>query len=414
MPFNNCIKAPVLAGKSRKFTCAILLILSTTLGWAQNDSLSLDKQELMVGAKRFDQYLALLEGKKVGIVANHSSLVDNAHLVDTLLALGVDVRIVFAPEHGFRGKADAGASVKDSRDSKTGIPIRSLYGKSKKPSLRDLNGLDIVVFDIQDVGVRFYTYISTMHYVMEACADVGIPIIVLDRPNPNGFYVDGPVLELDQQSFVGMHPIPLVHGLTVAELAQMIAGEGWLQSIDSPTLITIKCQGYTHDMLYELPVPPSPNLPNMNAVYLYPSLGMFEGTVMSVARGTDFPFQAFGHPKLNKGTFYFTPEPSHGAQDPKYNNEKCRGYDLRSFGGKYIVEYKKVYLYWMMDAFQGYGQQNDFFLTNNFFNLLAGNQLLKQQLLLGTSEEKIRKSWEPALSEYKAMRKQYLLYPDFK
>ncbi len=368
----------------------------------------------MVGAKRLDQYLSLLDGKKVGIVANHSSLVDNAHLVDTLLALGVDIRIVFAPEHGFRGKADAGANVKDSRDSKTGIPIQSLYGKSKKPSLRDLNGLDIVVFDIQDVGVRFYTYISTMHYVMEACADVGIPIIVLDRPNPNGFYVDGPVLELDQQSFVGMHPIPLVHGLTVAELAQMIAGEGWLQSIDAPTLITIKCQGYTHDMLYELPVPPSPNLPNMNAVYLYPSLGMFEGTVMSVARGTDFPFQAFGHPKLNKGTFYFTPEPCHGAQDPKYNNEKCRGYDLRSFGGKYIVEYKKVYLYWLMDAFQGYGQQNDFFLTNNFFNLLAGNQLLKQQLLLGSSEEKIRKSWEPALIEYKAMRKQYLLYPDFK
>ncbi len=373
-----------------------------------------------VGAALTQDYLPLLQGKRVALVVNHTSLVGTTHLVDTLLALHVDVKKIFAPEHGFRGEAGAGETIKDAVDTQTGLPVISLYGKNKKPQPNQLKDIDMVVFDIQDVGARFYTYISTMHYVMEACAEQGKPLLILDRPNPNGYYVDGPVLNLKLKSFVGMHPIPVVHGLTVGELAQMINGERWLAGGLRCEVQVIKAQHYTHADTYSLPVRPSPNLPNDQAVNLYPSLCLFEGTVISLGRGTPFPFQVLGYPDpafahtsgrevQAVDTFRFVPEDIPGvAMNPPLEGKPCFGVDLRqaerlqSFSLKYLI------------AFYQQAKQAgipDFF--NAFFDKLAGTTALRTQIEVGMKEEDIRKTWADDLAQYKTMRKKYLLYEDF-
>lgn len=369
-----------------------------------------------VGAAQLDHYLTDLENKRVGVVGNQSSLIGSVHLVDTLIALKVDIVKVFSPEHGFRGKADAGEKVQDGVDGKTGLPIISLYGKNKKPKPEQINDLDVLIFDIQDVGARFYTYISTLNYVMEAAAENGVDVIVLDRPNPNGHYVDGPVLDKAFDSFVGMNEVPVVHGMTIGEYAQMVKGEEWINLADSLNLKVVKCQNYTHNDFYELTVAPSPNLPNMKSVYLYPSLCFFEGTIVSVGRGTDLPFQCVGHPDFEvdvlEDLYKFKPEPNEGSKYPKLENEWCYGYDLSKDSIQIIREQRQLNLSHLIEFYDKIGS-NDFFLSNNFFNLLAGNDLLMQQIKDGQSEDEIRVSWEEELSEFKLKRKKYLLYEDF-
>jgi uncharacterized protein YbbC (DUF1343 family) len=362
-----------------------------------------------VGAARIKEYIHLLKDKNVAIVANPTSKVGKAHIVDTLLTLGIKIKKAFCPEHGFRGSADAGENIGNYKDPKTKLPIISLYGKSFKPLPKDLKGIDVVVFDIQDVGVRFYTYISTMHYVMEACAENNVQFIVLDRPNPNGYYIDGPVLDMKYKSFVGMHPIPIVHGCTIGELAQMINGEKWLKNQAQCKLKVITCNNYNHDYLYTLPIKPSPNLASMEAIYLYPSLCLFEGTPVSVGRGTARAFEIYGHPSFTNYRYQFTPKSLVGAaKNPLLENQVCNGFDLKEFSSSFIVSYKKLYLYWLDDAYKQYAVKDSFF--NGFFNRLAGNDLLKAQIKKGTTEDEIRKSWEPQLQNYKDMRAKYLLY----
>ena len=330
-----------------------------------------------------NEYLPRLYGKKVGLVVNHTSIVGNTHLADTLLSLNIEVSKVFAPEHGFRGSADAGEKVKDGVDSKTGIPIISLYGKNKKPTPEQLNGIEVVIFDIQDVGARFYTYISTMHYVMEACAENNIPVIVLDRPNPNGMYVDGPVLDTSVSSFVGLHPIPIVHGLTVGELANMINGEKWLKNGIKCDLTIIKNQGYTHESSYSLPVKPSPNLPNDLSISLYPSLCLFEGTTISVGRGTYEPFQQIGHPDLMDMPHEFIPRRIDGmSKYPPHENEICRGlkFDDKPFSSGFTLKY-------LIDFYNQFENKDGYF--NDFFTKLAGSKVLAQQIKDGKSEKQI-------------------------
>ena len=351
----------------------------------------------------------MLDGLGVAVVSNQTGLVAGTHLVDTLLARGVRVVRVFAPEHGFRGEADAGAHVQDERDVRTGLPIVSLYGRNKKPTTAQMAGVDVVLFDIQDVGVRFYTYTSTLHYVMEACAANEVRLVVLDRPNPNGFYVDGPVLDTAHRSFVGMHPVPLVHGLTIGEYARMLNGERWLAHGDTCMLTVVPCEGYTHAGLYELPVRPSPNLPNMAAVYLYPSLGLFEGTVVSVGRGTDQPFQCIGYPGNPVGSFRFTPEPKPGAQAPPYEGRECRGLDLREFGEFYPRLRGALYPQWLIGMYEEAPDQAEFFTP--FFDMLAGGPVLRQQLQAGWDEKRIRASWQHDLDAFRKLREGYLLYP---
>jgi uncharacterized protein YbbC (DUF1343 family) len=363
------------------------------------------QKEIRVGAERIEQYIGLLKNKRVAMVVNQTSMVGNAHLVDTLLSLGVKIQKIFAPEHGFRGLADAGEKIDNSIDAKTKLPLVSLYGKNKKPSQEQLADIDIVLFDIQDVGARFYTYISTMHYVMEACAENQKTCLILDRPNPNGHYVDGMILETKHQSFVGMHPIPVVHGLTVAELAKMIVGEKWIQqNID---LQFVTCENYTHNTSYSLPVRPSPNLPNDRAIALYPSLCFFEGTVVSVGRGTDSPFQIIGAPEYQDFAFSFTPQPSVGSKNPMYNGIKCFGKDLR----ENVFYEHPFFLTELITFYQKYPKKEAFF--NDFFTKLAGTEKLRQQIESGMSENEIRLSWQEDLKKYKMMRKKYLLYPDF-
>lgn len=366
-----------------------------------------ETSNVTVGAAQFDRYLPILLGKKIGLVVNHTSLVGETHLADTLLSLDIDVRKVFAPEHGFRGEADAGATVKDGIDTKTNLPVISLYGKNKKPTTDQLEDVDVLIFDIQDVGTRFYTYISTMHYVMEAAAENNKEVVILDRPNPNGMYVDGPVLDMEFQSFVGMHPIPIVHGLTVGELAKMIVGENWLNTPSRLNLNIVRCQGYTHKMTYSLPVKPSPNLPNDLSVKLYPSLCLFEGTVISVGRGTHKPFQQIGHPDFNGMQHQFTPESIEGmASSPRYEGKVCHGIDFteKEFSRAFTLQY-------LIDFYNIYNGDEPFF--NDYFNKLAGNEELQQQLKAGLTEKEIKQSWEEELEAYRAMRKKYLLYEDF-
>ena len=363
-------------------------------------------QPVILGAERFEAYKNLLKGKKIGLVVNHTSMVPGNHLVDFLISKDLKVVRIFAPEHGFRGVEDAGKHIDDSRDERTGIEIVSLYGSNRKPAPDQMEGLDVVIFDIQDVGVRFYTYISTMHYMMEACAEADVEMIVFDRPNPNGDYVDGPVLRDEQHSFVGMHPIPVVHGLTVGELANMINGEKWLEGGRACRLTVIPMENYGHNDSYSLPVKPSPNLPNDRSVRLYPSLCFFEGTMMSVGRGTEFPFQVVGYPDESFGKFDFTPEAVPGATDPKYKGQKCYGKDYRTLSRAPAFTINPV-----IEFYNKSGRNENFF--NDYFNKLAGNDELIEQIKAGLTEEEIRISWLEELSRYKNMRKEYLLYPDF-
>jgi len=367
---------------------------------------------VVTGAEQINVYLPWIKNKNIAIVTNHTGIVKNVHLVDTLLSCGVKIKKIFTPEHGFRGDVEAGKSVLNTIDKKTGLPVISLYGEKKKPTKEDLKGIDIVLFDIQDIGVRFYTYISTLSLVMEACAENNVSVIILDRPNPNGHYIDGPVLETKLTSFVGLHPIPIVYGMTIAEYALMVNGEGWLKNHLRCNLKYVPLLNYDHKTLYTLPISPSPNIPNMAAVYLYPTLGLFEGTVISVARGTDFPFQAFGHPDMKNASFSFTPRIIPGVcSSPPYLNIECKGYDLRSFGENYFCNHRQIYLYWLIQSYHELGSINSFF--NDYFDKLAGTYSLKKQIIEGKNEEEIRASWTPAIENFKIIRKKYLLYPDF-
>lgn len=361
---------------------------------------------LILGADQMDVYLEGLKGKTVAVVVNQTSLVNGKHLVDTLLSRNIKVIKVFAPEHGFRGDADAGEHVKNAVDTKTNLPIISLYGSNKKPTSDQLKDVDVVVFDIQDVGARFYTYISTLHYVMEACAEQNKKVLVLDRPNPNGNYVDGPVLDMKFKSFVGMHPIPIVHGLTVGELAQMINGEKWLEGARTCEIEVVPVKNYTHRDTYSLPVKPSPNLPNDQSVLLYPSLCLFEGTIISLGRGTPFPFQVIGYPDERFGDFTFKPMSVEGASNPPYEGKKCFGQDLRD-----VEQETQLNLKYLINFYNKAQDKDAFF--NNFFKNLAGNDILQKQIREGKTEAEIKESWAAGLDSYKQMRKRYLLYKDF-
>jgi len=367
--------------------------------------------EVTTGAQRTELYLNLLKGKRVAIVANHTSLIGNVHLVDSLHALGVDIRKVFGPEHGFRGDVSAGEHVGTTTDKKTGIPVVSLYGKNKKPTEEQMADVDIVVFDIQDAGARFYTYISTMAYVMEACAEKKIRMIILDRPNPNGHYIDGPILEKEYASFVGMHTVPVVHGMTVGEYACMVSEEGWLKNGLKCDLTVVPCLGYDHNVLYQLPVKPSPNLPTMESIYLYPSVCFFEGTAFSVGRGTDKPFQVIGSPGFTGGSYTFTPKSSEGAKSPKHEGKLCQGYDLTGEGKKFYSEPGQIKLQWLIDCYKQFGDKEHFFTS--YFNTLAGTAKLKEQIVSGLSEKEIKASWQDGLKQFREKRKKYLLYKDF-
>jgi uncharacterized protein YbbC (DUF1343 family) len=391
---------------------------------------SIEKEHLMIepvipGANRFELYFTKLKGKKVGMVANQTSIVIDSlnsffenpiirkegdkrvstHLLDFLLAFEIEVTKVFALEHGFRGKADAGETIKDGMDVKTGTPILSLYGKNKKPTREQLRGIEIMVFDIQDVGARFYTYISALHNIMEACAEEGIPLLILDRPNPNGHYIDGPILEPEHKSFVGMHPVPVVHGMTIGEYAQMINGEGWLSGGVKCDITVIPVKNYNHGTRYSIPVNPSPNLPNDTAINLYPSLCFFEGTPLSAGRGTEMQFQVFGAPFLPSDSYPFTfvPGPNEGAKHPKFNGELCYGMDLRK------TEWLDwLNLDWLIDAYNATEDKENFFTP--FFTKLAGTMALQHKIEHGLTAEEIKSSWKRGLEEYDIMREQYLLY----
>lgn len=354
------------------------------------------------GAYDISNYLSQIKKKSVGLVVNQTSELNGIHLVDTLSKLKIKIKAIFGPEHGFRGTSDAGEKVNNEIDTKTGIKVISLYGKNKKPTADQLKGLDVLIFDIQDVGARFYTYISTLHYVMEACAENNVELLILDRPNPNGMYVDGPILDTSLHSFVGMHPIPVVHGLTVAELAQMINGEKW---IPKPCQLTIvKCKNYTHLSTYSLPVKPSPNLPNDLSIALYPSLCLFEGTNISVGRGTQFPFQVIGSPDSTIGQFFFTPQSIEGmAKNPMHEGKKCYGVDLR-----FMKPVRAFTLKYVIDFYQRSSDKDKFF--TNFFDKLIGNKLVIKQIKEGLSETEIKKTWQTDLEKYKLLRKKYMLY----
>ena len=385
---------------------------------------------VVTGAERISVYLPLLKGKKVGIFANQTSIVGKTHLVDTLKKLGVNITVIFGPEHGFRGTADAGEKVTNQVDRSTGIPIVSLYGSKRKPSAEDLKNVDVLVFDIQDVGVRFYTYISSLQDYMETALEHGIPLMILDRPNPNGFYVDGPVLDMKFKSFIGMQPVPIVYGMTIGEYAMMLLGEKMFVSklandraaynktteptADTPfhTLV-IKCLNYDHKTKYELPVRPSPNLPGYESIYWYPSTCLFEGTVFSEGRGTEKPFVMFGHPDLPKTMFKFTPVSREGAKDSKNRDKVCYGWNLSGSKEEILKKINgKIQLKYIIQAYKLFPDKANFFLKNNFFNRLAGNDILMQQIKDGKSEAEIRKSWEPGLKKFKAIRKKYLFYKD--
>jgi uncharacterized protein YbbC (DUF1343 family) len=373
---------------------------------------------LIVGAARTDQYLNLLKGKNVALVINQTSRIGNRSLADTLQAAGINIKVIFAPEHGFRGKADAGALVDNTTDTKTGIPVISLYGKKLKPSAEDLSGINVVVFDIQDVGCRFYTFLSTLQYVMEACAENGKDLLVLDRPNPNGYYVDGPVLDMQYRSFVGVSKVPVVYGLTLGEYAQMAKGEGWIKDADKLSLQVIACEKYDHNSRYKLPVDPSPNLRDERAVFLYPSLCFFEGTNVSVGRGTDNPFQVIGSPNTMLDSAYiFIPMSRNGATDPPFKEEICRGYDLRKYNKETAqalnTEMKGVNVKYLLKMYALCSDKDKFFTRPEFFDKLAGSDALRKQIIAGKTESDIRASWQPALNQYKSIRKKYLLYKDF-
>ena len=367
----------------------------------------LNDQDAIVGASRLELYLPEIKDKNVGIVANQTSVFNDTHLIDTLLTYNINIRKIFTPEHGFRGKADEGASVGNSIDEKTNIPIISLYGNNKKPTSSQLEDIDVLLFDLQDVGTRFYTYISTMTYVMEAAAENDISVIILDRPNPNGFYIDGPVLEDENSSFVGLHQVPVVYGLTIGEYALMVNGEHWLKDSLHCKLQVIPLGDYDRDCIYRLSVKPSPNLPNWESVYLYPSLCFFEGTVVSVGRGTQFPFQVYGHPSI-QADFTFTPRQAEGRNKPLLCDKQCFGKELTDYAHNFKKEKAKINLSWLIEAYNQLKDKEKFF--NNFFLKLSGTKELQQQIEDGLSEKEIRDSWKEELDKYKEIRKKYLLY----
>lgn len=369
-------------------------------------------EKIIPGADQTKLYIDYLKGKNIGMVINQTSVISERKIpsVDSLLKLGINIKKVFGPEHGFRGDASNGAKVDDSIDPKTGLPVISLYGKHYKPTPADLQGLDLVIFDVQDVGARFYTYISTLHYLMEACAENNVELMIFDRPNPNGFYVDGPVLDTAYHSFVGMHPVPIVHGMTIGEYAQMINGEGWLKNHVQCKLKIIKAANYKHNISYTLPVNPSPNLNTGQSVLLYPSVCLFEGTVLSLGRGTYKPFQEVGHPSLKgKYTYSFTPVSIPGmSEDPPQKNMLCYGIDLENYDTNIFKTTGKLNLSWLIELYKAFPDKQHFF--NAYFKKLTGGDEMQQQIERGETEEQIRKSWEPALSRYKTIRKKYLLY----
>lgn len=390
----------IYRSKDNKMTLLILIV-----SWFLFSCNAQDTSRIIVGAEQMENYIHLLEGKNVAVVANQTSLVYQTHLVDTLLSKGVLIKKVFAPEHGFRGKADAGAHIDNEHDSKTGLPLLSLYGKNKKPSNESLKGIDIMVFDIQDVGARFYTYISSLHYVMEACAENNIPLLVLDRPNPNGHYVDGPILDAAYQSFVGMHPIPIVHGMTIAEYAQMINGENWLKDSVQCELYILKMENYNHQKSYNLPVKPSPNLPNAQSISLYPSLCLFEGTDISVGRGTQHQFQIVGSPEIDSCSYEFTPVSSPGAKYPKHENKSCCGWNLQNVNVESEIE-----LQYLISAYRVYVAKGIPFF-NSFFDKLAGTNELRTQIESGWSAVQIKETWKEDIIQFKNIRATYLIYP---
>lgn len=380
----------------------------------KNTSEELNTAEIIVGAQQIDEYLPYLVNKRVGLLVNQTSMLDKKmHLVDFLNDNeNVSVQTIFAPEHGFRGKADAGEHLNDGIDSKTGVKIISLYGKHRAPTKEDFADIDVLIFDIQDVGVRFYTYISTLHYLMKAGAENNVQILVLDRPNPNGHYVDGPMLDPNFKSFVGMHPIPIVHGMTIGEYAQMINGQNWLGDGLKVDLKVVKCVNYNHSSTYVLPIPPSPNLPNNRSIYLYPSLCFFEGTVFSIGRGTNTQFQIYGHPDFSIGSYQFTPKSGPGSKYPKHENKTCSGISLVSLSQEQLWSEKQLNLFYIIQAYQHFNDKENFFLENHFIDKLAGSSTLREQIIDGLSQEEIRASWQDELEEYKQMRKEYLLYEE--
>lgn len=373
-------------------------------------------------AELMGKYLHLLKNKSVGVFANHTSMVRNVHLVDTLVSSGIKVNKIFAPEHGFRGTADAGSKIDNAVDKGTGIQVVSLYGKKLRPSSADLEGIDVLLFDIQDVGVRFYTYISSLEELMIAAIENDKPLIVLDRPNPNGFYVDGPILEPGFKSFVGRQAIPIVYGMTIGEYATMLLGEKMFDERINNKIVAnkwnkltiIKCDHYDHHAKYILPVKPSPNLPDMQSIYLYPTTCLFEGTVLSEGRGTDKPFKVFGHPSLPKTLYSFVPKSMEGASKPKHAGKTCYGWDLSGTSEKILEDLDcRIQLKYLVQAYQLFPAKDSFFLANKFFNKLAGNDILMKQIKDGISEEEIRASWKKDLDAFKKTRKKYLLYKDF-
>lgn len=428
----------------RNFLLLLFIVVSFSRCAAQTTTTATDNhatQTVQPAAERTDQYLPMLKGKKVAVFANQTSTAGNKHLVDVLQEAGVTIKVIFGPEHGFRGTADAGEKVESVVDKATGVPVVSLYGKKRVPSKEDLEGVDVMLFDIQDVGVRFYTYISSLQEYMETAIKYNIPLLVLDRPNPNGHYIDGPVLEPRFKSFVGMQPVPVVYGMTMGEYAKMILEEGWLskeamdtysQNVLAATyppgakyfgLTVIPNGNYTHKSLYTLPVKPSPNLPDMQSIYWYPSTCFFEGTVLSEGRGTDHPFQIFGHPSLPKTLYQFTPTSRDGAKEPKLKNQVSYGWNLHGPVAEVLQKVdNKLQLKYLLDAYKLFPDKASFFLiskkeniqpTDYFFNKLAGNATLMQQIKDGQTEAQIRQSWTPQLTAFKAIRKKYLLYPDF-
>jgi uncharacterized protein YbbC (DUF1343 family) len=416
------------------------VILTSIVACSQTkNNVDADKK-VLPGAYQVSEYLPLLKGKHVGIFANQTSMIGNTHVVDSLQKLGIKITKIFAPEHGFRGTADAGEDIKTYIDSKTGIAVVSLYGTKLKPSGADLNDVDVLVFDIQDIGVRFYTFISSLQYFMESAIENNLPLIILDRPNPNGFYVDGPVLDSSYKSFIGMQSIPIVYGMTIGEYAKMLSGEKWLtfktaikadnkiSTADIPgfeeehnglKLTVVKCKNYTHKSRYLLPVKPSPNLATMDAIYWYPSTCFFEATVLSEGRGTDHPFQIFGHPNLPDTLYSFTPKRNEGAKDPKWKDHVCYGWNLTLSEEPTPIQ---IQLKWLLQAYKLFPDKENFFLQpkkinagpqDYFFNKLAGNNDLMQQLMSGKTDQEIHDSWQPKLDAFKAIRKKYLLYRDF-
>jgi uncharacterized protein YbbC (DUF1343 family) len=388
-------------------TRSIYLLLVFSIVFSSSVCLAAKKTPLP-GACQIELYRNILEGKVVAVVANQTSMVGQTHLVDNLLNIGINIKVIFSPEHGFRNMADAGETIGDGKDQKTGVPLISLYGSHVKPTPADLAGIDIVIFDIQDVGARFYTYISTLHYVLESCAENNVKCLILDRPNPNGFYFDGNILDTAYSSFVGKHPVPIVHGMTVGEYARMINGEGWLKGGVKCDLTVIKCKNYRHSTYYDLPIKPSPNLPNQTSVYLYPSICFFEGTNISLGRGTPFPFQVYGSPDLPDRGFSFTPESVPGAKNPPLLGLKCNGVDLRDAIKNKLVPKPEINLDLIIAAYNDFPYKDNFF--TKYFDVLAGGPVLREQIQKGMTSKQIRETWQEGLKKFAEKRAKYLLY----